>query len=235
MTPPEKRPLQAMFNAVPQRYDLVNRVTTWGLDSRWRRLAASICLAKHPARVLDLACGTGDLAITTAALAGNDSVVVGVDFSWPMLAMALSKPGVADTGGFICGEAAALPFPDGSFDCVGTSFAFRNLTYRNPGTAAYLAEVRRVLCPGGRFVIVETSQPRNRLLRSLFHAYLRWLVRPIGSQLSGNSAAYHYLTESASRFYSPEELADLLANAGFRRTRSQPLIFGIVAIHTTEK
>ncbi len=231
--PPQKRPLQAMFNAVPRRYDLVNRVMTWGLDRRWRRLAARACLAENPARVLDLACGTGDLAITTAALAsGSDTgtAVVGVDFSRPMLSVALSKAG--DTVGFVCGEAAALPFPDGSFDSIGTSFAFRNLTWRNPGTASYLAEVRRVLRPGGRFVIVETSQPHNRFVRRLFHLYLKWFVRHVGSWLSGNPAAYRYLAESAARFYTPEQLAALLAKAGFSQATSRPLLFGAVAVHT---
>lgn len=232
-TPPQKRPLQAMFNAVPRRYDLVNRLMTWGLDRRWRRLAARACLAEHPARVLDLACGTGDLTLTTTALAGIGTAVVGVDFSVPMLAVAVSKAG--DTAGFVCGEAAALPFRNDTFDCVGTSFAFRNLTYRNPGTAAYLAEVRRVLRPGGRFVIVETSQPSNRLVRRLFHLYLRWFVGPVGSRLSGNPAAYRYLVESAARFYTPAELAKLLANAGFSRTQSQPQLFGAVAVHVAAK
>lgn len=232
--PPQKRPLQAMFNAVPRRYDLANRLMTWGLDRRWRRLAARACLAEHPARVLDLACGTGDLALTTTALGSGATAVVGVDFSIPMLAVARTKAGGRSLG-FVCGEAAALPFPDGTFDCVGTSFAFRNLTYRNPGTAAYLAEVRRVLRPGGRFVIVETSQPANRLVRRLFHLYLRWFVGPVGSRLSGNPAAYRYLVESAARFYTPAELAELLANAGFSRTQSQPQLFGAVAVHVAAK
>ena len=237
--PPQKRPLQAMFDAVPRRYDLVNRVMTWGLDRRWRRLAARACLAERPARVLDLACGTGDLAITTAALArgSGGTAVVGLDFSMPMLGEAVAKATapVGEANSFICGEAAALPFPDGSFDCVGTSFAFRNLTWRNPGTAAYLAEVRRVLRPGGRFVIVETSQPHNRFVRRLFHLYLRWFVRHVGSWLSGNPAAYRYLAESAARFYTPEELAGLLAEAGFPKTESKPYFFGAVALHIATK
>ena len=237
----QKQPLQAMFNAVPRRYDLVNRVMTWGLDRHWRRLAARACLAERPARMLDLACGTGDLAITTTALDSADTTVTGIDFSMPMLAEAVAKataPGYGAIGsvtGLVCGDAAALPFPDGSFDCVGTSFAFRNLTWHNPGTTSYLAEVRRILRPGGRFVIVETSQPRNQLVRGLFHMYLRVVVGPIGSRLSGNPSAYRYLAESAARFYNPEELAKLLANAGFTRTETQPLLFGAVAVHITEK
>ena len=230
-----------MFNAVPRRYDLVNRVMTLGLDRHWRRLAATACLAEHPARVLDLACGTGDLALTAAALSKGGTAVVGVDFSAPMLVEALVKANaLADRGsgsvsGLVCGDAAALPFPDSSFDAVGTSFAFRNLAYRNPGTASYLAEVRRILRPGGRFVIVETSQPRNRLVRRLFHLYLRWFVRHVGSWLSGNPGAYRYLAESATRFYTTGELAELLANAGFGKTISKPLLFGAVAVHTATK
>ncbi len=218
-----------MFSAVPRRYDLVNRAMTWGLDRHWRRIAAETCLAENPARLLDLACGTGDMAIALASGHGTGAVTA-IDFSPPMLTVARQKLG-SEASGLVCGEASALPFPKGSFDCVATSFAFRNLTWRNPGAADYLAEIRRVLRPGGRFVIVETSQPGNRLVRRLFYAYLRWFVRPVGSLLSGNPGAYRYLAESATRFYTPEELAELLADAGFCQTRSRRLLLGAVAVH----
>ena len=232
------RPLQSMFIAVPRRYDLVNRLFTWGLDERWRHKAALECLSGSPKRLLDLCCGTGDLALRLAGLADGDARIAGVDFSLPMLELARKKAeglGRQDRVAFVLGDVATLPFPDGHLDCIGTSFAFRNLTYKNPLALRYLAEVLRVLKPGGRFVIVESSQPQSRLLRKLFHLYLRWYVFRMGYFLSGNRGAYHYLAESAARFYSPGELRDLLINAGFSRLSSRRLALGAVAIHVAAK
>jgi len=223
-----------MFTAVPRRYDLINHVMTWGLDKRWRLKAAKECLAAHPRKILDLACGTGDLAIHLAQMANDDVKVVGLDYSLPMLEIATRKAErlvVDKQVSFIYGDATNLPFPDGYLDCVGISFAFRNLTYKNRLVACYLAEVVRVLRPGGRFVIVETSQPKNKIIKGLFHLYLRWFVFRLGYLLSGNRSAYYYLTESAAHFYTTGELQEILLNAGFGRVFSHPILFGAVAIH----
>jgi len=154
------QPLHRMFTAVPPRYDLINTLITWGFDRRWRRQAARECLAAQPGEVLDLCCGTGDLAINLARLGRDGMVVVGIDYSQPMLELAnikaMSSAGERQVS-FLYGEAAALPFPQSSFDGAGISFAFRNLTYKNPLTRRCLAEVLRVLKPGSRFVVVETS------------------------------------------------------------------------------
>ncbi|MFC1870187.1 ubiquinone/menaquinone biosynthesis methyltransferase [Chloroflexota bacterium] len=232
------RPLYGMFTAIPRHYDLVNHVITWGFDSRWRRQAARKCLASHPGKILDLCCGTGDLIINLARLADNRVQLAAVDYSRLMLELAIKKnDSLARRRGlaFICGDAAHLPFPDGHFDCVGISFAFRNLTYKNPLIHRYLAEILRVLGSGGRFVIVETSQPRSKLTRKLFHLYLRWYVSRVGSLISGNSGAYHYLAESATRFYSPDELRELLLTAGFRRMSFRPLFWGAIGLYVAVK
>ena len=224
--------------AVPPRYDLINRVITWGQDNGWRLLAARECLDSSPKRLLDICCGTGKLAIDMAGIAGSSTRIVGVDFSLPMLELAVTETGRSNSGervSFVHGDAAALPFPDGHFDCVGIAFAFRNLTYKNPLTLRYLAEIARVLRPGGRFVIVESSQPRVRLIRKLFHLYLRTFVFRLGYLLSGNRGAYRYLAESAARFYTPDELRKLLLSSGFSRFLSRPLMFGTVAIHIAVK
>jgi demethylmenaquinone methyltransferase/2-methoxy-6-polyprenyl-1,4-benzoquinol methylase len=223
------KPLHGMFTAVPPRYDLVNRIITWGFDRRWREAAARTCLASSPKRVLDLGCGTGDLTIAIARLAGEVEIV-GLDYSQPMLEIARRKAKGLKVA-FVNGDAANLAFPDNYFDCVGISFAFRNLTYRNPLTQRALSEVLRVLKPGGRFVIVESSQPKSRLIRWLFHLYLRWYVFSVGYLLSGNRGAYQYLAESSVRFYTPEEVKGLLLNAGFRRVSYRPLLFGVAGIH----
>jgi demethylmenaquinone methyltransferase/2-methoxy-6-polyprenyl-1,4-benzoquinol methylase len=227
-----------MFNAVPPRYDLVNRIITLGLDKRWRRLASQTCLENKPQAILDLGCGTGDLTINIARMAVKDTEIVGLDFSQPMLEKAqkkAAKAGVVELVRFIHGDAIDLPFPDAHFDCVGISFAFRNLTYKNPLALAHLAEVKRVLTPGGRYVIVESSQPENRLIRALFHLYLRIFVTPVGIMLSGNPRAYRYLAESARRFYSPSEVRDMLLVAGFRDIRYRALFFGAAGIHVAFK
>ena len=227
------KPLHKIFTAVPRRYDLANRIMTLGLDASWRRRAARECLRSQPRLVLDLCCGTGDLALDIARR-GGDTAVTGVDFSLPMLDLAERKAAGRKIT-FVYGDVAALPFADGSFDAIGISFAFRNLTYKNPLTDGYLAEVRRVLAEGGRFVIVETSQPENRLVRRLYHLYLGCFAYPAGWLLSGNRGAYRYLAESASRFFTPEEVGGLLTGAGFRDYACRPLFFGAAAVYTAVK
>ena len=231
-----KSPLYDMFTEVPPRYDLINRLVTFGLDRRWRHRAARECLATRPKRVLDLGCGTGDLSLEIASMAGDKIEMVGLDYSQPMLDIAVKKAGrSSNRPRFARGDATALPFSDGYFDCIGISFAFRNLTYKNPHMTLYLAEAWRVLRPEGRFVIVESSQPEAGLIRHLYHLYLRWFVRPVGSLLSGNRGAYRYLAESASRFYSPGQLAEILSAAGFRRESYRPLLLGAVGMHVAVK
>ena len=232
------KPLHSMFTAVPRRYDLVNHVITWYLDVRWRRRAASACLANNPKKVLDLCCGTGDLAINLARLADRDAEVNGIDYSQPMLEIATEKAkaaGLGDKVALVHGDVASLSFPDGYFDSIGISFAFRNLTYKNPLTDQYLAEILRVLAPEGRFVIVESSQPKSRLIRTLFHLYLRWFVFRMGHWLSGNRGAYQYLSESARRFYGPDEVESLLLSVGFKEVSHQSLMLGAAGIYLAVK
>ena len=234
----QKRPLYSIFTAVPGRYDLVNRIFTWGMDERWRQRTARICLSAHPHRVLDVCCGTGDLAVWLARLTPAGTEVVGLDYSQPMLVRAKEKAarhGIQGGVNFIHGDVADLPFPAAYFDSICISFAFRNLTYKNPMTARYLSEVVRVLKPGGSFVIVESSQPPNRIIRALAHAYERWFVFRAGLWITGNRPAYKYLAESAQKFYTAEELADLLVRACFGNVKVQRLFLGAAAIHVAIK
>ena len=234
----EQKPLYKIFTTVPDRYDLINRIFTWGQDSRWRLKAVRLCLTTQPAKILDLCCGTGDLAITLAKLAGSSTEITGLDYSLPMLEKAAEKANRAALKtelNFIHGDVGDLPFPDGYFNCIGISFAFRNLTYNNPNTPHYLSEIVRVLKKGGQFVIVESSQPPNKLIRQLDYFYLRTFVRWMGTLLSKNKAAYNYLTESASKFYTAEELGHLLVRAGCSAVSVKRLFFGATAIHVAVK
>jgi demethylmenaquinone methyltransferase/2-methoxy-6-polyprenyl-1,4-benzoquinol methylase len=234
----EKKPLYSIFTAVPGSYDLINRVFTWGLDERWRLKAARLCLETQPKILLDLCCGTGDLAIRLAQLADSSSKVIGLDYSQPMLEIAKEKAShlqLKTELNFLHGDVNDLPFPNEYFDCIGISFAFRNLTYKNPNTPRYLSEIVRVLKKGGRFVIVESSQPPNLLIRKLDHLYLRTFVRWMGTLISKNKPAYIYLTESARNYYTAEELGDLLVHAGFSKVSVKRLLFGATVIHVAVK
>jgi len=236
--PTARKPLHRMFTAVPPRYDLVNHVITLGLDSRWRRKAAGECLSSRPGKVLDLGCGTGDLIIAIARMSTDNAEMAGVDYSQPMLEIAERKAkrlAPAKKISFVSGDASSLPFPDGHFDCAGISFAFRNLTYKNPSAKRHLTEVCRVLRAEGRFVIVETSQPESRFIRTIYHLYLRWFVFWLGYLISGNKGAYNYLAESASRFYNSGEVKEMLISAGFREVSFRPLLFGAAGIHVATK
>jgi demethylmenaquinone methyltransferase/2-methoxy-6-polyprenyl-1,4-benzoquinol methylase len=221
-----------MFTDIPPRYDLINHLITWRMDRGWRKKAALSCLTSKPRVVLDLCCGTGDLAITIAGLAAYTPALKGLDYSQPMLDIAARKAAaVGHTILFTQGDAAKLPYNNSEFDCVGISFAFRNLTYKNSLVDAHLAEIVRVLKPGGRFVIVESSQPNNSLIRALYHFYMRCYVANIGAWFSGNRAAYRYLAESACHYFSPPEMKTFLIQRGFQTVEYRPLFFGAAGIY----
>jgi demethylmenaquinone methyltransferase/2-methoxy-6-polyprenyl-1,4-benzoquinol methylase len=231
-----KKPLYGMFTDIPPHYDLINHLITLRMDRSWRRRAALACLASKPRKVLDLCCGTGDLAITIAKLADYTPEVKGLDYSQPMLDIAAQKARVsAKTISFQQGDASKLPYQTAEFDCVGISFAFRNLTYKNSLMEAHMVEIARVLQPGGRFVIVESSQPNNPFIRSLDHFYMRCYVANIGAWFSGNRPAYRYLAESACNYFSPVEMQTFLMQHGFASVDYRPLFFGAAGIYAAVK
>lgn len=231
------RPTQQMFTEVPPKYDILNRILTLNLDEGWRKKAASTVLEENPAQVLDLCCGTADLTMHIARSAGGQTGIYGLDFSHTMLERAREKVAVfgPDRIKLIQGDAGNMPFDDGTFDAVGISFGFRNLTFENPDAALHISEVLRVLKPGGRFVILETSQPKNKIIRWGYHFYQKYITAPIGGLISGNRAAYSYLARSAVRYYSIPEISELLLKAGFSKIQSRSFLFGATAIVTAIK
>ena len=233
-----RRPLKRMFDSVPARYDLLNRILTLRMDELWRKRAAQRCLDRSPSRVLDLCCGTGDLALHLCRRTNGSIEIVGLDFSAAMLDTARSKAeraGFSRSVRFVEGDAASMEYPDEYFDVVGIAFGFRNLTWKNPLKERALSEVRRVLCPGGSFVIVETSQPANRIIRLGFHAYLSAAVAVLGGLISGHGGAYRYLAESARRFHNAAGVSSMLSEAGLEPTRVETLLGGAAAIHVATK
>ena len=232
------KPLHGMFTAVPPRYDFINHVITLGMDTGWRRKAAKTCLQEKITRFLDVGCGTGDLALAIARSSGTESEIIGLDYSDTMLEKAREKAWhlkLQNRVSFISGDASELPFEDGYFDCVGISFAFRNLTFQNPLGKSHLKEVARVLKPGGRYVIVESSQPENGVIRWFHHLYLKGFVGPAGQLLSGNKGAYRYLASSAAQYFMPSEVKEMLLKAGFSSVTYKPLFFGAAGIHVARR
>jgi demethylmenaquinone methyltransferase/2-methoxy-6-polyprenyl-1,4-benzoquinol methylase len=236
---PDVKISPGFYDGIHLRYETLNTALTLGLDRRWRRKAAREALALKPKHVLDVCCGTGNLTVELHRLSEGGTVIIGLDFSEAMLSKALEKRSGAT---FIRGEAGVLPFPDAAFDALTMSFAARNLdegrrTGRGPGDSGkslvkYFSEFRRVLKPGGIFVNLETSQPGNRLIRSVFHAAVRFLLAPVRMLSPKNKTAYGFLEQTVAAFYSPEELSKIILAAGFSEVRVLPLMFGAAAIHT---
>ncbi len=245
-------PLQRMFTSVVEKYDLLNRLLSLGLDELWRESCAKECASSGV--LLDLCCGTGDLTLHISEHASPGAQVIGLDFSEVMLNKAVNKKAEAKGKkptqirskqakigvgtyniNFIHGDAAHLPFKNECIDRIGISFSFRNLVYRNPIAKACVREVLRVLRPGGKFVCIETSQPRWFPLRTLYQLYLRKVVPLVGGLMSGCKNAYRHLGMSAANFPPAEEIAEMLLSAGFREASFKHMAFGVVAMHICVK
>ena len=212
--------VRSMFDRIAPVYDAMNRVMTAGLDVRWRRLAAAAAVRPGD-RVLDAACGTGDLAL--ADLRAGAGAVTGLDFSPRMLERARRKAAEVE---WVEGDLLALPFGDAVFDAATIGFGIRNVADLELG----LRELRRVLRPGGRLAILEITRPRGPL-RPFFELWFDRLVPRLGRLLPGG-AAYSYLPESVKRFPPAEELAELMRRAGFGDVGFRLLAGSIVALHT---
>ena len=211
--------VRTMFDRIAPVYDAMNRAMTAGLDRRWRRETARAAVSPGD-RVLDTCCGTGDLAIACLAEGGE---VTGLDFSERMLERARAK---SDQVEWMQGDALALPFEDGSFDAATVGFGVRNLEDLDRG----LAELRRVLRPGGRLAILEITQPRG-LLRPFYKLWFDGLIPLAGKLLPGGSA-YTYLPASVRRFPAAREFAQMIEASDFEQVRYRLFAGGIVALHT---
>jgi demethylmenaquinone methyltransferase/2-methoxy-6-polyprenyl-1,4-benzoquinol methylase len=232
------RKVREMFTQIAPRYDLLNHILSLEMDRLWRARTAKILqpiLQRADAKILDLCCGTGDLAFALQRKAKGR--VWGVDFAHTMLVRARAKALAASAGNsaraitFVESDALRLPFANGAFDLVTAAFGFRNLANYEAG----LLEIRRVLKPGGTIAILEFTEPRPGWFGVLYRWYFRVVLPRLGGLISGDIAAYTYLPKSVARFFQPEELKELMSQSGFERVEARVWTGGTVALHTGKK
>jgi len=224
-TATEPARVRQMFGGIARRYDLANHTLSCGIDFYWRKRAANTVASWRPCKILDLATGTGDLALALQKKL-PDAEVTGVDFLPEMLELAQRK-GVRQT---ILGDAMKLPFPNGSFDCVTIAFGLRNME----NWRGALAEMSRVLRRDGHLLVLEFSLPTISIVRTIYRFYLHRCLPMLGSFLTGRKSAYDYLGDSIEEFPSGCAMIDLIEASGFRHATLQPLSFGIVTIYTAQ-
>ncbi len=233
--PPDKTPsrIAGMFDAIAPRYDLLNHLLSAGLDRRWRATAVAALRLPDGARVLDVCTGTGDLAIA-AERGGTNVSVVGVDFAGEMLRLGRGKVragGLASAIRLVRGDATRIPLADRSCDAATIGFGIRNVA----DTEAALADIARVLRPGGRLAILEFGEPRIPGIRTLYLWYFRYLLPLVGRAVSKHDSAYSYLPASVGNFPPPAEFARLIEQHGFGNVKAVPLTLGIVYLYTAER
>lgn len=226
----EERQVQAMFDRIAGVYDRLNLVMTAGLDARWRGRAADLAGVRPGDRVLDVATGTGDLALELARRVAPGGEVVGADFAEAMLERARAKAAEQPVDGtsvsFESGNALALPYGDGEFAAATVGFGARNFADLPRG----LAEMARVVAPGGRVVVLEITTPQRPPLSWFYSVWFDRVVPALG-RAAGDAAAYSYLPNSVKRFPGPRELAEAMAGCGLRDVRWLLTAGGIIAIH----
>jgi demethylmenaquinone methyltransferase/2-methoxy-6-polyprenyl-1,4-benzoquinol methylase len=212
-----------MFDRIARRYDLVNTVLSGGTDGGWRRRAARATNLKAGGSALDVACGSGKLTAELARIAGPKGRVVGLDFSPQMLEVAQrDHPGIE----FLEGDALKLPFDDAEFDASTVAFGLRNLS----DPIAGLREMLRVVKPGGRSVVLEFVRPPQNLVGGAYRIYLRTLLPAIGGALSGQPAAYRYLSDTVDSYRTPDELRAMAMAAGWSHVAYKGLAMDTVGI-----
>lgn len=228
----KKDQIAGMFNRIAGRYDFLNHFLSLGIDKSWRRKAINTLSGLQPQVVLDVATGTGDLAI--AAMKLQPRQVIGVDISEGMLAIGrtkIRKQNLEQTIALQYGDSEHLPFADDHFDAITCAYGVRNFEHLEKG----LQEMQRVLRPGGRVAILEFSRPAKFPVKQLYRFYFRYILPTLGKTVSKDNTAYHYLHDSASAFPDGKDFCTILERCGFNRATAKPLTFGITTLYTCEK
>lgn len=224
--------IRGMFADIAGRYDFLNRLLSARTDVAWRNLVVREALRPGDRLIVDLACGTGDLAFALRAKANSSCRVLGIDFTGPMLRVAQGKERRAAPGPvtWIEGDGLNLPLESETVDLLTIAFGIRNME----SLERAFAEIHRVLRPGGRLAVLEFSQPENRLVQALYYPYFLHVLPRLGALIS-NQSAYLYLPHSVLHFPGRKDLARIMKRGGFRRVRHCALSFGIAALHVGEK
>lgn len=225
-----------MFDSAAASYSPLNRILTFGQDEIWRQAAVDIIEPHSGGRILDICTGTGDLALKLAKGFSNLKIYA-LDYSENMLAAARKRAGPQNRQNLIIeeGDCANLEFDSGYFDYVTVSFGLRNLSYSRDNLIKALGEIYRVLKSGGRFIILETSQPANAFIRKFFHLYAAGVVPMAGRLISGKKEPYSYLGNSIVKFFDQDRLMDILVSAGFRKEKTVPFMFGAIMLCAVQK
>jgi demethylmenaquinone methyltransferase / 2-methoxy-6-polyprenyl-1,4-benzoquinol methylase len=228
----KKAQVAQMFDNISGEYDGLNRVISFGTDIKWRKEVVQIVAANNPENILDIATGTGDLAISLTASAAKE--IIGLDISEGMLEVGRKKIAKKQLDGIISmvvGDSEDLPFQNNTFDAITVAFGIRNFENLEKG----LSEILRVLKPGGIFVILETSVPTKFPFKQGYKFYSKMILPTIGKLFSKDKFAYNYLSESASVFPFGEALNNILRNVGFIDVENRPKTFGVATIYTASK
>ncbi len=230
---PKKQQVEEMFNTIATGYDLMNHLLSVGIDISWRKKAIAILKKSKPNLILDVASGTGDMAIMAARLL-QPQKIIGIDLSEKMLELGrkkIEKAELVTKIELVKGDGEAINFPDNSFDAVMVAFGVRNFENLKNG----FSEMLRVLKPGGKLVILEFSTPRFFISRKIYNLYMGIVAPEIASWFKQNKDAYKYLNKSANAFPDRKKLTALLSQSGFSNTDYKPLSLGICCIYTGEK
>ncbi len=231
---PSRQDVYRMFDRIASRYDLANRLLSFGQDIRWRKKLAKLLPERQSQSILDLATGTGDVLLSLVKYSKNIKYGLGLDMSSKMLAEARRKlPGstISENLSLVRADATNIPCCDNSFDVVTIAFGIRNVT----DVKKSLSEMHRVLNNSGKVLILEFSLPLNILVRKLHLFYLRYLLPAIGGLISGDKEAYQYLNRTIESFPYGSDFLKLLDEAGFNNTKVHPLTFGVATIYEGEK
>lgn len=229
----KKQQVKTMFNDIAGKYDFMNHFLSIGIDVTWRKNAIKLLQPLHPQNILDVATGTGDVAILTEKMLHPKSIT-GYDLSAGMLEVGrqkIQKLGLTDKIQMIEGDSEKMPFEDNSFDAITVAFGVRNFQNLEAG----LKEMLRVLKPGGRAAIIEFSRPKNTIFKGLYKFYMNVVTPNIGKMVSKNYEAYEYLNESAKAFPERESFTQILNQCGFVAAKYKPQTMGICCIYTADK
>lgn len=242
MSDPSPRPhhgerfIQTLFDSVARRYDLLNGIISFHLDTRWRREAVRRCVRDADRFILDVGTGTGDLALEAARTLDRDDgrIIVGLDLSLEMLRHARAKNRGGRRPGtifFVSGSALASPFADERFDVIMTAFVLRNL----PDLSLFFREAFRLTRPGGTLVTLDMFPPAPSFFAHLYSFYFYRFVPRVGAAVAGQPVAYRYLSDSVRSFAQPETIAGLIAGAGFTNVTVRKFLRGAVCLHAAQK